>query len=186
MPPAFENRADPLRRGPIAPIFQGPTLVQPEVFPDERGLFLPAVFGGDSAHLIHISHSRAGTLRGLHFQNPTPQGKQLLVLSGAIFDVAVDLRRSSPEFGKVHTFTLHADIPTRLAIPAGFAHGFYALEHSIVAYAVDAPYAPAHEWSLAWNDPQLAIPWPGQPSFISEKDRDGLKLGELPDLALFP
>ena len=166
-----------------------PTVHRLHPHTDARGHFLPALFRADDLAddgLIHLSHSHAGVLRGMHFQSPTPQAKCLHVLSGSIFDVAVDLRRSSPHFGKFHSFHLSAREPGLLKIPAGFAHGFLALEYSLILYSVDAPYEPAHEWTLAWDDPDLAIPWPAVPTILSPRDVAAVRLRDLPPHAFHP
>ncbi len=129
------------------------------------------------------SRSARGVLRGLHYQIRQPQGKLIRVLEGAIHDVAVDLRRDSPTFGKTASFVLSADNNLMAWIPAGFAHGFLALEDgSTVLYKASDFYAPAHERTLLWNDPALALDWPlGQVGgrdkvLVSEKDLVGKPL----------
>ncbi len=138
------------------------------------------------------SHSRHGVLRGLHFQTRRPQGKLIRVLSGTIWDVAVDLRRESPDCG--HWFGMELQPQNRagclqmLWIPEGFAHGFLVLsDHAEVLYKVTQPYDPGGEQTLLWNDPELAIAWPldrlqcGRP-ILSPKDEKGVRLA---DAALF-
>lgn len=166
-----------------------PVLHRLDPHADARGAFLPALFGAaDLADggLVHLCRSHAGVLRGLHYQFPTPQKKRLHVASGAIFDVVVDLRRSSPNFGKFQSFSLTARESALLEIPAGFAHGFLALEDSLILYAVDAPYQPACEWALAWDDPDLAIPWPAAPATLSPRDASAARLRDLPSHAFHP
>lgn len=118
---------------------------------------------------------QAGTLRGLHFQRqPFEQAKLLRVLTGAVYDVVVDLRPGSPTFRSWCTATLHAGNAEQLYVPRGFAHGFVTLEpNTIVAYKVDAPYAPRSEAGIRWDDPTLAIDWPVEPEnvILSERDR---------------
>jgi dTDP-4-dehydrorhamnose 3,5-epimerase len=130
----------------------------------------------------NLSVSHQGTLRGLHYQIRRAQGKLVMVLSGEIYDVAVDLRRSSPTFGRWVAMRLTADPPQLLWIPPGFAHGFYALsEDAQVVYKLTDYYAPEWERTVLWNDPQLAIDWPligGQPPALSAKDAAGARLAE--------
>ena len=136
------------------------------------------------ARFIQDNHSRSakGVLRGMHFQNPGPQGKLVRVVSGAVFDAIVDLRRSSPTFGQWFGLELSAANKRMLWVPEGFAHGFLTLEDGTeFLYKCTAPYAPAHEHSLAWNDPAVGIDWPldGAPS-LSAKDAAGLPLAQVP------
>lgn len=163
----------------------GVLLLEPKVFGDERGFFLESwnerKFSelGLDARFVQDNHSlsRRGILRGLHFQSPNPQGKLVWVLEGEVYDVAVDLRRSSPTFGKWEGFRLSAENKLRLWVPRGFAHGFYVTsEQAQFAYKCDAYYAPPDEQTLAWDDPALAIPWPvpdGEEPLLSQKDRTG-------------
>lgn len=127
---------------------------------------------------------KKGTLRGLHFQAPPfAQAKLVSCIRGRIFDVAVDIRRLSPTFGKWAGMELSADSGRQLFIPAGFAHGFVTLEDDcIVAYKVDAPYSQSHDRALAWNDPEIGIDWPmeGQPT-LSDKDARAPGLSSLTD-----
>src|SRR5262249_14374155 len=121
-----------------------------------------------------------GVLRGLHYQVRQPQGKLVSVFAGEIWDVAVDLRRASPTFGKWAGFALSASKPRLAWIPPGFAHGFLALsEHADVLYKTTDYYAPEHERAIRWNDPGLAIAWPleGRPT-VSEKDAQARPFGE--------
>lgn len=168
----------------------GPLLIEPEVYADERGCFLEcwnaAEFATAGLDLAFVqdneSHSRQGVLRGLHFQQPGAQGKLVRVVSGSIYDVAVDLRRSSPSFGKWVGVDLSARDRHSFWVPQGFAHGFLALEDdSCVIYKCTAPYAPGHEHVLAWNDPAIGIDWPlgGSEPIMSERDRAGSKLADL-------
>jgi dTDP-4-dehydrorhamnose 3,5-epimerase len=120
------------------------------------------------------SVSRRGVLRGLHLQRPTGQGKLVRVVVGSIWDVAVDLRPDSPTFGQWEGLELSEERPEALWIPRGFAHGFLTLsERSIVAYKVDAPWVPAEERVLAWDDPTLAIPWPERAPVLNARDARG-------------
>jgi dTDP-4-dehydrorhamnose 3,5-epimerase len=153
-------------------------------FEDERGAFSEvhnphawASAGFDAAFVQDnqvLSRSK-GTLRGLHYQRPpVAQAKLLRVVRGAVWDVAVDLRPGSPWFGRWVAETLSADNRLQLFIPKGFAHGYVTLEADTeVVYKVDAPYAPAAEAGLAWDDPQLSIPWPLPPEgpVMAARDR---------------
>ncbi|WP_205689470.1 dTDP-4-dehydrorhamnose 3,5-epimerase [Aurantiacibacter odishensis] len=168
----------------------GPVILEPQVFGDERGFFMEswnaqkfAEAGLDIA-FAQDNHSRSqkGVLRGMHFQNPGPQGKLVRVVSGAVFDVAVDLRRSSPTFGKWVGVELSAENKRMFWVPQGFAHGFLTLEDGTdFLYKCDAPYAPSNEHSLAWYDPDVGIEWPteGLEVQLSAKDREGKLLGEV-------
>lgn len=160
-------------------------ILEPRVFGDARGFFYEsfnqrAFFQatGVQAHFVQDNHSRSarGVLRGLHYQIQQPQGKLVRVIQGAVFDVAVDLRRSSPSFGRWVGVELSADNHRQLWVPPGFAHGFLVLSESAeFLYKTTDYYAPEHERCLAWNDPQLAIAWPvdGAPQ-LSAKDQAGL------------
>ena len=135
----------------------------------------------------NLSVSRQGTLRGLHYQVRQAQGKLVMVLSGEIYDVAVDLRRSSATFGRWVAMRLAADPPQSLWIPPGFAHGFYTLrDDTHVVYKLTDYYAPEWERTIVWNDPQLAIDWPligGEAPTLSGKDAAGARL---PEAEVFP
>jgi dTDP-4-dehydrorhamnose 3,5-epimerase len=168
----------------------GAMIVEPRVFGDERGFFLESwneqafADGGLPLRFVQDNHSRSakGVLRGLHFQLPGAQGKLVRVVAGAVFDAIVDLRRSSPTFGKWFGLELSAANKRMLWVPEGFAHGFLTLQDGTdFLYKCTAPYAPEYEHSLAWNDPAIAIDWPldGPPS-LSAKDTAGLGLSELP------
>lgn len=171
----------------------GPVLVSPRRFGDHRGFFLETYSARDFAALgipdvfVQDNHSLSafpGTVRGLHFQIPPhPQAKLLRVLHGSILDVAVDIRRSSPTYGRHVAVELSAANALQLYIPVGFAHGFCTLEPDTeVAYKVTALYAPECDRSIAWNDPDLALPWPFEPSRVqlSDKDRRAPRLRDLP------
>jgi dTDP-4-dehydrorhamnose 3,5-epimerase len=163
-------------------------LLRPKVFGDARGFFFEsynrkafAEFGID-AEFVQDNHSRSakGVLRGLHYQISQPQGKLVRVAAGEVFDVAVDLRRDSPHFGRAATFNLSADSHEMAWIPPGFAHGFLVLsDHAEFLYKTTDYYAPQFERCLRWNDPALAIAWPleGEP-LLSAKDQAGLPLAE--------
>ena len=163
-------------------------IVEPKVFGDERGFFLEsyneATFRslGLPTKFMQDNHSgsRKGVLRGLHYQLKQPQGKLVRALRGEIFDVAVDLRRDSPQFGQWFGTALSAENRRMLWVPPGFAHGFLVTsDFAEVAYKATALYAPASERSLLWSDPAIGIEWPldGEPT-LSEKDRAGLPLAD--------
>lgn len=157
-------------------------LIRPRVFEDERGFFFESFNKRDwfeatgiDCEFVQDNHSRSrkGVLRGLHYQlPPTPQGKLVRVLSGEIFDVAVDIRRNSPHFGKWVGHRLSAENKLQLWVPEGFAHGFLVLsETAEVHYKATNYYSPASERSIAWNDPSLAINWPlEEVPALSDKD----------------
>lgn len=172
----------------------GVLIIEPRVFGDSRGFFMEtwnagafAAAGLDLA-FVQDNHSRSqkGVLRGLHFQNPGPQGKLVRVTNGAVFDVAVDLRASSPTFGQWVGVELSAENKRMFWVQEGFAHGFLTLEDDTdFLYKCTAPYAPANEFTLAWNDPAVGIEWPvtGLDPIISEKDARGLALADVPVFA---
>ena len=163
-------------------------LLQPKVFRDARGFFMESYnrrsFSelGIEAEFVQDNHSRSaqGVLRGLHYQVRQPQGKLVRVIAGAVYDVAVDLRRHSSSFGQWTGMVLSAENSHLVWIPPGFAHGFYVLSESAeFLYKTTAYYAPEHERCLLWNDPELNIAWPlaGEP-VLSDKDRRGLPLAQ--------
>ncbi|MBX3703150.1 MAG: dTDP-4-dehydrorhamnose 3,5-epimerase [Steroidobacteraceae bacterium] len=163
-------------------------LVEPTVLWDARGCFQEVwrsdrfAEAGIDATFVQDNHSRSvcGTLRGLHYQLEKPQGKLVRVVSGEIYDVAVDLRRNSPTFGRWVGTTLSAENFCQLWVPPGFAHGFYVTSASAdVSYKCTAFYHAPSERCLLWNDPELAITWPmtaGRPPLISAKDQAGTRL----------
>jgi dTDP-4-dehydrorhamnose 3,5-epimerase len=167
----------------------GVVLMEPKVFGDARGFFLESynqrVFReltGADVTFVQDNHSRSGrnVLRGLHYQIRQPQGKLVRVVAGSVFDVAVDLRRGSPSFGRWFGAELSADNKRTLWIPPGFAHGFLVTSDTAeFLYKTTDYWAPEHERSLQWNDPSLGIAWPlqGDPT-LSEKDRNGKPLAE--------
>lgn len=167
----------------------GLLLIQPKVFGDERGFFFESFnervwreLTGLERHFVQHNHSRSArnVVRGLHYQIQQPQGKLVRVISGEIFDVAVDIRRSSPNFGQWFGTTLSADNKQQLWIPEGFAHGFCVTsEHAELLYLASDYWAPEFDRSLAWNDPQIGISWPlsGEP-LLSDKDRIAPLLAE--------
>ena len=162
-------------------------VIEPRVFGDARGFFLESynqrIFReatGIDANFVQDNHSRSArnVLRGLHYQVRQPQGKLVRAVAGEVFDIAVDLRKSSPRFGRWAGIHLSAENKCILWIPAGFAHGFLALsEGAEVLYKATDYYAPEHERSVLWNDPDIGIEWPlaGEP-VISEKDKCGVAL----------
>ena len=162
-------------------------ILEPRVFPDERGFFLEAwnarVFRNEiklDVQFVQDNHSRStrNVLRGLHYQIRQPQGKLVRVARGRIFDVAVDLRKSKPTFGRWVAYDLSEDNHRQLWIPPGFAHGFLVLsEIADVLYKATDYYAPESERCLIWNDPKVGINWPlvGEP-VLSPKDQAGLSL----------
>jgi dTDP-4-dehydrorhamnose 3,5-epimerase len=161
-------------------------LLEPRVFGDARGFFFESwnerEFEGAGIHarFVQDNHSRSarGVLRGLHYQIRQPQGKLIRVVSGEIFDVAADIRRSSPTFGRWEGVRLNAESYKMLWIPAGFAHGFCVLsEFAEVLYKATDYYAPEHERCILWSDPDLHIDWPlpGAPA-LSAKDAAGTRL----------
>ena len=169
----------------------GVVRVTPRVFTDERGFFMESwqrekfAAVGIEAEFVQENHSRSryGVLRGLHYQNPNPQGKLVRVVSGTVFDVVVDLRRGSPTFGQWEGFRLDAFKHEMLWVPAGFAHGFLTLSgEADFIYKVDAFWAPESERTLAWNDPKLGIDWPLPDAdiILNDKDRAGLSLDDCP------
>ena len=155
--------------------------VDPDVVADARGFFMETwqrakfAVNGIDYELVQDNHSRSvqGTLRGLHYQLRQPQGKLVRVIAGEIFDVAVDLRRSSATFGRWVGSRLSADDKRMVWVPPGFGHGFYVTAGPAeVEYKCSDYYAPAHERCIRWDDPRLAIEWPldGEP-ILSERDR---------------
>jgi dTDP-4-dehydrorhamnose 3,5-epimerase len=158
-------------------------LIEPRVFADERGFFFESwnrrtLAGlGINADFVQDNHSRSNrnVLRGMHYQIEQPQGKLLRVISGSVFDVAVDLRRSSPTFGQWVGFTLSADDKCMAWIPPGFAHGFCVTSDvAEFLYKTTDYWNPIHERTLLWNDPQLGIDWPlSAPPILAPKDAAG-------------
>ena len=155
-------------------------LVEPQSFPDDRGFFFESfkesefLSGGIDKKFIqdNFSHSIRGVIRGLHFQkHPKAQAKLVSVLKGEIFDVAVDIRRNSPTFGKWVSEVLSEKNHKLLYVPEGFAHGFcVTTDESYVYYKVSNEYSSEHEQGILWNDPKLNIKWPVTKPVISEKD----------------
>ncbi len=160
-------------------------ILEPKVFGDARGFFLESYnkrvlleAAGIRAEFVQDNHSRSagGVLRGLHYQLSQPQGKLVRVAGGAVFDVAVDIRRSSPTFGKVACVELSDANQRMFWLPPGLAHGFLVVSESAdFLYKTTDYYAPEHERCILWNDTELAIPWPltGAPN-LSAKDINGV------------
>lgn len=170
-------------------------LIEPKVFRDERGFFLES-YQAQKYSVLGIPHtfvqdnfagSRQGVLRGLHYQIRNPQGKLVQVTHGEVFDVVVDLRRSSAHFGKWVGVLLKAGDHSLLWVPPGFAHGYYVLSGwAEVFYKVTDWYAPEWERTLLWNDPALGIRWPlleGATPIVSVKDADGKNLSDAESFA---
>ena len=163
---------------------EGVKIIEPQVFGDERGFFLESwnhqkfESAGMLANFVQDNHSRStqGVLRGLHYQIQQPQGKLVRATVGEVFDVAVDLRQSSPTFGKWTGVHLSENNRRMFYVPPGFAHGFYVIsEMAEFQYKCSDYYAPEFERSLLWNDPALGIEWPlleGAAPQLSAKDQD--------------
>jgi dTDP-4-dehydrorhamnose 3,5-epimerase len=169
-------------------------LIEPPVFGDERGYFMET-FNEERYQKVlgmtlrfvqdNVSRSRQGILRGLHLQNPMGQGKLVNVLEGEVFDVAVDVRVGSPTFGKWVSATLSAQNHHQLFVPPGFAHGFCVLsEYATFVYKCTELYAPEHEFGVAFDDPELGIPWPVKNPLLSAKDQKNARLSEIPESKL--
>ena len=169
---------------------EGPLILEPKVFGDARGFFLESwnassfVEIGLDVTFVQDNHSRSqkGVLRGMHFQNPAPQGKLVRVVRGAVFDAIVDLRRSSPTFGQWTGAVLSAENKRMFWVPEGFAHGFLTLEDDTdFLYKCTSAYLPQNEHSLAWDDPEVGIEWPlkGVELKLSAKDAAGVPLSRI-------
>ncbi|MBF8176656.1 dTDP-4-dehydrorhamnose 3,5-epimerase [Herminiimonas contaminans] len=164
-------------------------LIEPTVFGDERGFFFEsfnekkfAEVTGKTVRFVQDNHSKSahGVLRGLHYQIQQSQGKLVRVVSGTVFDVAVDIRKSSPTFGQWVGAVLSAENKRQMWIPEGFAHGFVVTSDTAeFLYKTTDYWAPEHERCIAWNDPAIAIDWPinGMPT-LSVKDQKGVSLAE--------
>lgn len=165
-------------------------IIEPKVFGDERGFFFESfnaqafesVTGLKNVQFVQDNHSKSAknVLRGLHYQIEQPQGKLVRATAGEVFDVAVDMRRSSATFGQWVGVVLSADNKRQMWVPAGFAHGFLVLsEFAEFLYKTTDFYAPAHECCVKWNDPTIAIDWPLQAEpLLSAKDNLGLALND--------
>jgi dTDP-4-dehydrorhamnose 3,5-epimerase len=173
---------------------EGVLVVEPRVWRDDRGYFvelwqgtryagsgMPSSFAQDN-----LSFSTKGVLRGLHFQNPSTQGKLVFPLMGDLWDVVVDLRRSSSTFGQWIGVPLSGEKKQQIWVPPGFAHGFVVTsETALVVYKCTDDYDAKAEWGIAWDDPDLAIAWPVADPVLSPKDKVYPRLKELPARALF-
>lgn len=166
----------------------GVKIIEPKVWKDNRGFFLETFHAERYRSMLGIevpfvqdnwSRSVKGTLRGLHFQNPRAQGKLVQVLRGAVFDVAVDVRKSSPSFGKWVGVELSAESGRQLWVPTGFAHGFLTLsDEADFMYKCTDLYAPEADAAIVWNDPDIGIAWPdlGMAPLLSAKDAQAPRL----------
>ncbi len=167
---------------------QGLLLIEPDCFGDQRGFFMETwqkerykSFGIEEDFVQdNLSYSEHGVLRGLHFQSPQGQGKLVYVISGEVFDVAVDIRRGSPTFGRWEGYYLSGENKRQLYVPAGFAHGFCVTgESALFAYKCTDYYNREAEKGLLWNDPDLGINWPLENPVLSDKDLVLPRLKEL-------
>ena len=181
----MEVRATPL---------DGVAVIEPRVFPDDRGFFLESYSrkrfaeAGIDIEFVQDNHSRSvrNTLRGLHAQLETPQAKLVRVLRGAIFDVVVDIRRGSPTFRRWFAIELTHENFRQLFIPVGFAHGFLVLSDAAdVMYACTDVYSPDCERSVRWDDPQVGIPWGAHEPLLSDKDANAPLLTEVSPLPAY-
>jgi len=168
----------------------GVILIEPDVYTDERGFFLETYhrekYRSKGVGQVFVqdnhSHSCRKALRGLHYQLKNPQGKLIYVLTGKIFDVAVDIRRGSPTFGCWCGWVLSTSTKHQLYVPQGFAHGFCVLSESAdVIYKCTDLYDPADEYGILWNDPTLAIDWPVENPILSQKDDRFPQLAQIPE-----
>jgi len=168
----------------------GLILIEPKIIGDKRGFFLESyqkqrfVDAGILDDFVQDNHSssQGNVVRGLHYQIRQPQGKLVRVITGEIFDVALDIRKSSPTFGKWEGIYLSVENKKQLWVPPGFAHGFYVTSvYAEVLYKTTDYYAPQWERAILWNDPEIGIQWPlktGESPILSQKDKDGLPLAE--------
>lgn len=168
----------------------GVLIIEPKVFGDERGFFMESWNGrryeeaGIPNRFVqdNLSYSAQGVLRGLHFQNPQPQGKLVSVLEGEVFDVAVDIRLGSPTFGEWTGVTLSAENKRQFWVPPDFGHGFVVTsEAALFSYKCTDYYSPEADGSVLWNDPEIGIEWPVDAPTLSEKDRSARPLKEMPE-----
>lgn len=167
----------------------GVLIVEPAIFGDDRGYFMESwkassyAAVGISAPMVQSNFSRSskGVLRGLHYQYPRAQGKLVCAVEGAIYDVAVDIRKGSPGFGHWTGVELSAANHRQLYVPAGFAHGFCVLsDTALVHYLCTEEFAQQYDASIAWNDPDIAVKWPMEPLAVSDKDSAAPSLSEIP------
>ena len=166
----------------------GVVIIEPKVFGDARGYFMESfqtaryAEAGIAGPFVqdNLSFSRRGILRGLHLQNPRPQGKLVQVLQGEVFDVAVDVRVGSPTFGQWEGVILSAENARQYYVPPGFAHGFVVTsDTALFAYKCTDYYMPQSELSILWNDPDIGIEWPIVEPQLSGKDAAGLRLANI-------
>jgi dTDP-4-dehydrorhamnose 3,5-epimerase len=167
----------------------GVLLIEPQVFGDSRGFFMETWNSkryaelGIPEHFVqdNASYSARGVLRGLHFQNPNGQGKLVSVMEGSVFDVAVDIRRDSPQFGQWASAVLSAENKKQLYIPPGFAHGFLVTsDFALFMYKCTDLYNQASEGCVAWDDPDIGIQWPDVTPILSSKDVAAPRLKDIP------
>jgi dTDP-4-dehydrorhamnose 3,5-epimerase len=169
-------------------ILPGVKILEPAVHREERGWLAETwsaaryAAAGVARTFVqdNVSYSRAGVLRGLHFQEPNAQGKLVSVLEGAIFDVAVDVRPDSPTFGRWVGVALSSDDMRQLWVPEGYAHGFLARAPSVVLYKLTALYEPSSQMGVCWSDPDIGIAWPDQAPLVSGKDARAPRLRDIP------
>ncbi len=170
----------------------GVVIIEPKVFSDERGFFMESFNASDfedaglPTKFAQDNHSRSvqGVLRGLHYQYPTWQGKVVRVLVGKVFDVAVDIRRMSPNFGHWFGTELTSENHKQLYVPPGFAHGFCVLSPvAEMVYKTTKRYEATEDAGILWNDPDIAIKWPIDHPILSPKDANAPRLSELPNLS---
>jgi dTDP-4-dehydrorhamnose 3,5-epimerase len=173
---------------------QGLLIIEPDVFGDNRGYFMESWNrqryreAGIDLDFVqdNFSLSRRATLRGLHFQNPVAQGKLVSVLQGEVFDVGVDIRRSSPTFGRWFGMTLSADNKRQFFLPPGFAHGFLVLsDMALFHYKCTDYYSPKDEQGFRWDDPEVGIKWPVENPILSKRDAAAPYLKAIPPEKLF-
>jgi dTDP-4-dehydrorhamnose 3,5-epimerase len=178
----------------VAGALPGVVLIEPRLFPDQRGYFLEAYQARRYAeHGLampfvqdNLSFSRRGVVRGLHYQLRQPQGKLVMALHGEILDAVVDIRPDSPTFKQWTLNTLSGSNHRQLYVPPGYAHGFLVLsDTATVLYKVTDFYQPGDEYGVLWNDPDLGIPWPQAEALLSAKDAALPRLGDIP-AALLP
>ena len=169
----------------------GVLIIEPAVFKDSRGYFLETYqydrysANGLDARFVQDNHSHSikGTLRGLHYQLKQPQGKLLYVIKGEILDVAVDIRKGAPSFGKWISVMLSVENKRQLYVPPGYAHGFYVLsEEADVVYKCTDFYAPNDEYGIIWNDPAIGIDWPEISPVLLDKDSKYKGLKDIPEV----
>lgn len=161
---------------------EGLYVIEPSVFPDDRGFFMESYNKRDFAEIglemefiqDNHSHSKKGVLRGLHFQDKHPQGKLIRVVRGEVFDVAVDIRNGSPTFGRWYSVILSEENKRMFYVPKGFAHGFLVLSDEVdFLYKCTDYYYPQEDCGIIWNDPEIGIDWPlnGIEPILSERDK---------------